>query len=135
MKNGEGKLDYANGDFYIGQWKDDKRHGYGVFHSAVEGIYEGYWVNGLREGQGKMSYRTGDVYEGNWKRDLFHGQGVLVCAAGGMDKYDGNWEAGKHQGKGTLFYKSGARFEGLFKDDKVCATLRASVRLCSSGSY
>ena len=24
IKEGEGKMDYGNGDFYVGQWRDDK---------------------------------------------------------------------------------------------------------------
>ena len=44
-KSGEGTMTYKNGDAYCGQWKNDKRHGYGVYKFAkldqvAEGTYE-----------------------------------------------------------------------------------------------
>jgi hypothetical protein len=44
-----GRLDYANGDYYEGQWELDRRHGWGKFFSNSTGhTYEGYWKNGLK---------------------------------------------------------------------------------------
>lgn len=62
-----GRLDYANGDYYEGQWELDRRHGkyinsllslprntsffigWGKFFSNATGhTYEGYWKNGLK---------------------------------------------------------------------------------------
>jgi hypothetical protein len=47
--SGMGRLDYANGDYYEGQWELDRRHGWGKFFSNSTGhTYEGYWKNGLK---------------------------------------------------------------------------------------
>ena len=45
-KNGEGEFLYANGDKYVGHWR-----------------------NGYRNGHGTYTYYNGDVYEGTWKDD------------------------------------------------------------------
>ena len=52
------------GTFYLGQCK-----GRGRFISR-EGVYEGFWDDGVREGIGKFkSFDGGEQYEGNWKND------------------------------------------------------------------
>lgn len=32
MKNGEGKLQFNDGGYYVGEWRDNKMHGYGKLH-------------------------------------------------------------------------------------------------------
>jgi hypothetical protein len=32
MKNGEGKLEFNDGGYYLGEWKDNKMHGYGKLY-------------------------------------------------------------------------------------------------------
>ena len=32
MKHGYGKYTYENGNIYEGQWKDDKKEGFGTFY-------------------------------------------------------------------------------------------------------
>ncbi len=49
-REGHGTMELANGEQYIGEWKNDNMHGKGRFVSS-EGEYEGLWVQGLREGQ------------------------------------------------------------------------------------
>ena len=97
-----------------------QRHGFGIYHSAVEGVYEGFFFADLKDGQGIMKYKHGSVYDGQWKKGLYSGQGTLTCVEGAIERYDGQWELGRHNGKGILFYRSGAKYDGLFKDDKVC---------------
>ena len=41
---------YGNGETYEGEWRSDKRHGYGIL---------------------KDSY--GEIYNGDWENDLYHG--------------------------------------------------------------
>ena len=96
-----------------------QRHGYGVFYSRTEGIYEGFWANDSKEGYGKQRYATGNIYEGNWKRGYYHGRGTFVSCHGGMQSYDGQWESGKLNGKGTVVFSTGARFDGNFKEDQA----------------
>ncbi len=45
MKNGEGRVEFNDGGFYTGEWKDNKMHGYGKLHYENGQIaYEGNWV-------------------------------------------------------------------------------------------
>ncbi|KAI8920505.1 hypothetical protein BC831DRAFT_479341 [Entophlyctis helioformis] len=45
-----------NGDRYIGDWKDNKRHGKGMHYYRKTGnLYEGEWENDMRQGYGTLS--------------------------------------------------------------------------------
>ena len=44
MRNGKGRMTYANGDIYQGEWVNGKAHGVGVFvDKEDQTIYEGDW--------------------------------------------------------------------------------------------
>jgi hypothetical protein len=45
---GKGTYTWANGDRYIGEWCDDKKHGKGAFHFANGKRKEGVWENDLK---------------------------------------------------------------------------------------
>mmetsp|Transcript_35099 Transcript_35099/g.40561 ORF Transcript_35099/g.40561 Transcript_35099/m.40561 type:complete len:97 (+) Transcript_35099:594-884(+) len=51
---------------YEGEFKDDKRHGFGVFVWPSGKEYRGYWKNGKMHGEGKV-IKDGVVTEGKWK--------------------------------------------------------------------
>src|SRR5690242_7015958 len=51
LRSGLGLNCYANGDNYLGQWKENQKDGHGLYihHPEKEGgvqIYSGYWVGG-----------------------------------------------------------------------------------------
>ena len=54
-----GTITYANGDKYVGEYKDGKYHGKGTY-----------------------TYRDGKKYVGEFKDDTFHGQGTATYANG-----------------------------------------------------
>ena len=118
-----GIMNYKDGSKYEGQWKDDKRHGKGVFTSMnynnpnLAGIkYEGEFNNDRIEGFGIAKYTSGDKYEGEWKNNKQYGKGALNYVGGG--KYVGEWKNGKLNGEGIYYLKNGERFEGKFEDNK-----------------
>lgn len=46
MKEGNGVYYYTNGNKYEGGWKNDLKHGHGVYYNFVNGEkYEGQWVS------------------------------------------------------------------------------------------
>lgn len=49
-----GKLYYADGNIYDGEWLNDMRHGMGTL----------------------VNYKDGSRYEGQWERDKRHGAGM-----------------------------------------------------------
>ena len=60
-------------EFYIGEWKDGWRHGYGEYYYSNGDVYKGNLVNGKMEGQGTMTYSDGTVKSGIWKGVKFQG--------------------------------------------------------------
>ena len=49
---GRGKIKYNDGSEYIGDFKRNKKHGYGLWVSCNNSQYEGYWFEGQRDGEG-----------------------------------------------------------------------------------
>lgn len=90
--NGKGTYYYNDGK-YVGNWKDSKREGYGIFYN-----------------------NNGNKYEGNYKNDKSHGKGTYTWKNG--DKYIGEYIDGKRNGKGKFIWSSGYYLIGIFKDNK-----------------
>ena len=88
-----GTATHANGDKYVGEWRDDKR-----------------------TGQGTFTFANGDKYVGEFRDDNFHGQGTATFANG--DKYVGEFRDDKRTGQGTYTFANGRKQEGIWKDNK-----------------
>jgi hypothetical protein len=67
--NGLGKMKYANGNTYDGEWIYGKKHGLGIQDNADKSFYDGEWIDGKRHGQGTNRFVNGDIYEGKWIND------------------------------------------------------------------
>ena len=78
LKNGYGIFEYFNGYIYLGEWKDDKRHGeHGILKDKNNMIYNGDWKDDKKDGNGAY-YEKGKIkYDGEWKNDLYDGKGIL----------------------------------------------------------
>lgn len=87
----------ANGDKYVGQWKNDQPNGKGVYYFATKERYEGEFVNGTFEGKGTMFYPDGANYAGGWSKNRKHGYGVFLLADGREKR--GTWAMGKYVGE------------------------------------
>ena len=74
---GEMKHD-DDGSTYTGQYKGDKRWGYGVITWEDKSKYQGYWKDGKQEGQGIFTHPNGDYYKGEWMDGVPHGWGELL---------------------------------------------------------
>ena len=70
---------YENGDYYVGQSLNGKKHGKGVILD-INGntIYEGDFANDEKEGNGKMIYKEGYYYIGQWLKGKKHGKGKNI---------------------------------------------------------
>jgi len=69
---------YLNGDYYMGDLENDKRHSYdtekeqdsfGRMVYASGDVYVGQWAHDVKSFNGNMTYANGDVYRGGWVND------------------------------------------------------------------
>jgi hypothetical protein len=131
--SGNGRVEWANGDVYIGDLLRGVRHGKGEFIWASGQRYSGDWVqnkatgsgkviftngnqfegtviDGTPEGEGRLQYASGDVYKGQVNQGLPHGRGSFQWKGG--QQFDGDWVRAVPQGKGVLRFANGNRYEG-----------------------
>ena len=87
-----GRVVFANGSEYIGEWRGDTRYGHGTFFDAIGGKYVGSWKEDVRHGKGTF-VSLGQKYVGEWKDDKRHGQGVEYGEDGSIKRF-GTWEQG-----------------------------------------
>jgi len=95
LKHGQGKWQKGEAGSitsYEGEYKRDKKHGYGIFHWA-----------------------SGNLYKGNFKDDERHGRGIMIWTDGST--YDGEWERGIQHGMGKMSFPDGTEKEGYFQDN------------------
>ncbi len=113
--SGKGKLTYANGSVYSGDFSSGLRQGVGTFRNSKGDTYEGQWKNDQFDGNGKLTLPDGSRYEGTFKDGNRHGAGTQIYADG--RQYTGDWSGDKKNGNGVLTQKNGTKYTGPFKDD------------------
>ncbi len=72
-----GTLIYGNGDKYVGEFLDNKRHGEGTYFYINGSYYKGEWKYNLKHGKGKYYDKTNNMLvQGEWENNkidnLFH---------------------------------------------------------------
>jgi len=88
--------------------KKDDRQGKMIYDDGK--VYEGRWINNLREGKGVMTLQNGDVYEGLWWNDR-PPSFVKVKFVNG-DLYKGETNGLRKKGRGTFKYINGDAYKG-----------------------
>ena len=63
------KETYRNGDVYIGEFYNGRRHGYGVYQWANGDLWYGNYRGGYRDGYGMLVKTDRHVYYGKWVGD------------------------------------------------------------------
>jgi junctophilin len=58
-------------ELYKGEWKNDKRHGYGLLETSDGYKYIGQWCENMRQGLGIATYPDNTKLEGEFLNDLF----------------------------------------------------------------
>lgn len=109
-----GVFTFANGSVYRGNWSQGNRSGRARYTSSEDGsCYEGGFLNGKRHGEGKQSLANGRIlYSGSWIKDQRHGSGRTFWA-NGLVLYDGEWRHGIQWGRGKMFRRGGSlAYEG-----------------------
>ena len=77
-----GAITYPNGNKYVGEFQDDKRHGQGTATFPSGDKHVGEFKDGMRHGQGTYTFASGDKYVGEWKNNMRHGQGTYTFPSG-----------------------------------------------------
>ena len=115
IKNeGIGKLIYENGNYYIGQFKNDLANGKGIVYDKNGSIiYKGDFINDKREGNGKIFDKDGNYYIGHFKDDLANGKGIVYYKNGNI-MYEGDFLNGKKEGNGKYNYEDGNYYIGQY---------------------
>lgn len=72
--NCQGSLTWADGNKYVGEFRDGKRNGQGTYIFASGNRYVGKFRNNMRHGEGTYMLANGTpIREGVWKSDRFVG--------------------------------------------------------------
>ena len=104
-----------DGNVYIGELRDNVKHGVGRMEWADGQVYEGDFKNGLIHGEGTITLPSGEAYTGTFEREVRHGYGVLTRPNG--DVYRGTFVKGQLTGEGSYeHHVSGDRYEGFFRN-------------------
>ena len=64
-----GSWDHIDGDTYVGEFLDGKRHGWGVYTWPNGNFFSGNWAAGRRNGFGTLYRKDGSTREGIWSWD------------------------------------------------------------------
>ena len=106
--HGQGTYNYANGDKYVGAFKNGKKHGLGTGSFATGNKYEGEFKNGNYYGQGTYTWKNGRKDVGEFKNGTLNGFAIRY------DKY------------GSIVKK------GIWKDDKFLYSQKKSTSSSSN---
>ena len=98
------------GAIYEGPLLDNKPHGSGILKFAQGDLYNGCFVNGVREGKGKLYFVDGSVYDGGFVQNKMHGRGVRRFPNG--EKYTGEFRDNCFEGRGEYLFWDGRVYEG-----------------------
>ncbi len=61
---------------YTGDWKNDKREGYGIYLWQDGQRFEGFWKNNFRHGEGSVIFSNGETLSGTWTEGNLNGIAV-----------------------------------------------------------
>ena len=64
------QLDSNTTETYMGEWKNDRRVGYGVCERSDGLRYEGEWYNNKKYGYGVTTFKDGTREEGKYKNNV-----------------------------------------------------------------
>ena len=111
---------FESGGSYVGEWRRDRKEGFGKQTWSDGRLYEGEWRDGKRHGKGSLWTRSGGKlvknYAGDWDRGRKSGLGVQRYANG--DAYEGEYAAGERHGTGSMRYADGGTYEGGWARNK-----------------
>jgi hypothetical protein len=113
----EGQGEAKGRDRYVGEFKNGKKSGYGVYMERTGIRYEGQFANDLANGQGVSIFPNGLIYEGEHKDGIFQGQGTLSMR--NLFTYTGGFSDSLFNGFGILEKHGQIKIIGDFKNGQL----------------
>ena len=137
-----GKMTHANGDVYVGTFRDSRRHGYGKMKFANGDSYDGTWVDGSIVGEGRFRLCTDSVrfvgrfgtrrsakdpgekfsetmlYPGLTSANGLRPVAPNVASESGLNRNHVSWLTGQ----GAIEYSDGRVFKGEFASGEPIAS-------------
>ena len=105
--NCEGTVNLEGGNKYEGELRGGVTfHGQGTYTWADGQKYVGEWKNGAINGQGTLTWADGSKYVGEWKDFKRHGQGTYTSTKG--NRFEGPWVEDEFKGEKNAGISSGA---------------------------
>ncbi|EGR28229.1 hypothetical protein IMG5_181580, partial [Ichthyophthirius multifiliis] len=93
-KQGLGAYLYDSGDFYFGEWEDDRIQGEGILFFAFGGFIHGFFLNFMIHGPAFLKFSNGEIYEGNWNQGKLDGEAYNYFVDENI-WFKGNYSQGK----------------------------------------
>jgi len=113
---------FGNGDYYQGEFRDNKFNGKGLSVTADGSVYIGEWENGEPHGRGLIENENGEVYAGEVEKGEPMGKGAYWWSYN--HKYIGEFYFGQFHGHGIYIDYSvpeeliGEWFVGEYQEDE-----------------
>ncbi|CAD2103145.1 protein kinase, putative [Plasmodium vinckei] len=93
-------FEYPDGNIYIGETENKKRHGYGFYiYEDIKAIYQGQWKENSKNGYGILYNKNDVIYSGEWLNNISHGFG---CSYKKKKIYFGCYKYGLMNGVGIV---------------------------------
>ena len=109
---GQGAIKDADGDLYMGEYKNGEKHGIGINISENGFIIAGEWVKGELQGKGMLIWEDGTVFFGDFSGSIVEGAGLIKYSNG--EVFLGNWVENQRNGKGVLYGPDGKVINGSY---------------------
>ncbi len=107
---------YPDGTEYVGDWKENQRHGYGVWTRPDGMRYDGEWQYDKPHGQGVLTYPDGRKRIGIWEVGKF----LSYINEASNEVIDNTMAENKTDNK-IYVYKNKSKYIGEWKDKKSMA--------------
>jgi hypothetical protein len=114
--HGRGRMEWANGLTYEGEFKDGLLSGRGQYRFGNGNTYKGEFADGMMSGTGRFEVPGREVYEGELKEDFYWGKGRLTISDGRV--YAGDFVHSMFDGRGRLEMANGEVYEGEFRKNE-----------------
>jgi hypothetical protein len=114
-RHGYGTYFWSNGSLYTGEWVDDKREGHGTRVWPNKNRYTGEYQNHKRHGMGEFTFSNGSVFTGSFEDNKFI-KGTYTWPNGRI--YNGEWNNIFRHGKGSYSWPDGRTYTGDWAQDK-----------------